>query len=199
MGICRRRDDQSHDSRTETCRTVVCGDHFREGAKSLYSVNSTDLCVLSFLGAHCHCVLWKLAQVYCRSVSILRSLIVPALTQLRRLSFRTMINVYMQLGKFVDTMDAEAVTRGEGPEDKAIDKDFRSGVELGVGASNMILSLMPEKVLSVVELFGYKGDRKVGLTLLAKAGGWTKDSTEPGVGVGRWMSGRREPVTDICL
>lgn len=95
-----------------------------------------------------------------------------------------MINTYLELGKYVEAMDAEATARGQGPEDKSIDKDFRSGVELGVGASNLILSLMPNRLLAVAEIFGYTGDRETGLKLLMKAGGWTKDSIEPKVGVG---------------
>lgn len=80
-------------------------------------------------------------------------------------------------------MDAEAEAREEGPEDKFIDKDFRSGVELGVGASNLILSLMPDKIIALAEIFGYKGDRDEGLRLLMKAGGWSTDSSEPHVGI----------------
>jgi hypothetical protein len=95
-----------------------------------------------------------------------------------------MITVYRKLGEFVDTMDAEAVARGEGPEDKSIDIHFRSGVYLGNGASNLILSLMPGKLQTLVELFGYKGDRRLGLELLAKPGGWTEKTTEPSVSAG---------------
>lgn len=96
-----------------------------------------------------------------------------------------MINIYMQLGKFVQVMDKEAENRGEGPEDKTIDHDFRSGVELGVGASNLILSLLPNKMLAVVELFGYQGDRVLGLKLLQKTGGWTKNDMAPAVNSGK--------------
>lgn len=80
-------------------------------------------------------------------------------------------------------MDAEARARGE-PEDNSIDADFRSGVYLGVGVSHLILSLMPGKILTIVELFGYKGDRMTGLTYLNKCGGWSSDSLEPSVSKG---------------
>ena len=102
----------------------------------------------------------------------------------RRLNMRTTINIYRQLGKFIEAADAEAVARGEGPEDRMIDAHFRSGVWLGVGMSNVILSLMPSKLLSVIELFGYKGDRQAGLAYLMKAGGWSTDSPEPAVSQG---------------
>lgn len=38
--------------------------------------------------------------------------------------------------------------------------------------SHLVLSMMPGKLLALVELFGYKGDRKFGLELLERAGGW---------------------------
>ena len=95
-----------------------------------------------------------------------------------------MINTYLLLGKYLETVDAEAAERGEGPEDANIDRDFRSGVELGVGASNLILSLMPDRLLSVVEIFGYRGDRTVGLSLLMKAGGWRRGERLPAVHTG---------------
>ena len=104
------------------------------------------------------------------------------------MNFRIMINVYLSLGKYLKAVDAEAVARGLGPRHPDIDNDFRSGVELGVGASNLILSLMPRTVLSVAELFGYQGDRKVGLEMLYGVGGWEKGAVEPRIGAGRLIS-----------
>jgi Protein of unknown function (DUF3808) len=94
------------------------------------------------------------------------------------------MQVYRQLGKYLDQMDAEAQARGEGPEDKSIDQHFRSGVYLGVGMSHLILSLMPARLATLVELFGYKGNRHTGLALLQKAGGWTRESSDPSVSEG---------------
>ena len=56
--------------------------------------------------------------------------------------------------------------------DPSIDPHFRSGVYLGNGMANIVLSLMPGKLMTVVEMFGYHGDRETGLELLMKAGGW---------------------------
>ncbi|KAI0920179.1 hypothetical protein AcW1_001987 [Taiwanofungus camphoratus] len=95
------------------------------------------------------------------------------------LNMRTTINIYRQLGKFIEVADAEAQARGEGPEDTSIDAHFRSGVYLGVGLSNLILSLMPSRLLAIVELFGYK------------------DSHEPAVSLEQ--EGLRRPVCDIAL
>jgi hypothetical protein len=82
--------------------------------------------------------------------------------------------------RLIERMDAEAQARAERPlEDKSIDVDFRSGVHLGVGMSHIVISLMPTRLATVpVELFGYKGNRHLGLSLLQKAGGWTKGSPE---------------------
>jgi Protein of unknown function (DUF3808) len=93
------------------------------------------------------------------------------------------MQVYRQLGKYVEQMDAEAQARG-GSEDRSIDVHFRSGVYLGVGMSHVIISLMPARLATLVELFGYKGNRHLGLSLLQKAGGWTKESSEPAVSKG---------------
>ncbi|TBU46751.1 hypothetical protein BD309DRAFT_998854 [Dichomitus squalens] len=113
------------------------------------------------------------------------------------LSFRVMINVYLSLGKYLKTVDNEAAAQGLGQRHPDIDDDFRSGVELGVGASNLILSLMPKTVLSVVELFGYQGDRNVGLEMLYGVGGWEKGAAEPRISADK--EGLRRPLADICL
>lgn len=52
------------------------------------------------------------------------------------------------------------------------DEDFRSGVYLGMGVVHLILSLLPSRVLPILELFGYKGDRTTALRLLERPGGW---------------------------
>lgn len=69
-------------------------------------------------------------------------------------------------------------------EDPSIDPHLRSGIYLGAGMCNIILSLMPGKLATFVELFGYRGDRKAGLDLLVRAGGWDVDQEEPNIGTG---------------
>ena len=108
---------------------------------------------------------------------------------------RTTFNTYRTLGKYVEHMDAEAKKRGE-EFDSSLDEHFRSGVYLGVGMSNIILSLLPARINSIIELFGYRGDRKLGLELLMKAGGWTKDSKEPTISRGTCLV--LCPVVRVC-
>jgi hypothetical protein len=85
---------------------------------------------------------------------------------------RTTISIYKSLLTYIDTADALHSSLGLGPIDPSIDPHFRSGVYLGNGMANIVLSLMPGKLMTVVEMFGYHGDRDMGLELLMKAGGW---------------------------
>jgi hypothetical protein len=95
---------------------------------------------------------------------------------------RTTFSIYHKLYDFINHADAEALARGEGPEDVTIDAHFRSGVYLGAGASKLIFSLLPGKLVSFVELLGYSGDRNAGLQLFCRAGGWTREAQEPSIG-----------------
>jgi hypothetical protein len=129
-----------------------------------------------------------------------------------RLNFKTIVGIYRELGEFIEAMDEEAKTRGES-ENKSIDVDFRSGVYLGVGCTHLILSMMPGKILTIVELFGYKGDRLVGLEYLNKSGGWSLDPKVPPISKGSFRStpcvlvlildpeceGIRRSISDMCL
>jgi hypothetical protein len=110
------------------------------------------------------------------------------------LAMRTAISTYRSLGKYLQNADA-AHPDGKDP---SLDEDFRSGVLLGNGMTSLILSLLPSRVLSVVELFGYKGDRTMALDLLAAAGGWDKDDpnqVEPPIGIKE--EGIRRPIVRL--
>ncbi|EIN05662.1 hypothetical protein PUNSTDRAFT_74230 [Punctularia strigosozonata HHB-11173 SS5] len=109
------------------------------------------------------------------------------------LKMRTCVSIYRTLGKFIDAADA-ADPAGF---DAGIDAHFRSGVYLGLGAMNLILSMMPNRLQSLVELFGYSGNRLEGLRLLEKAGGWSADSDEPAIGQAE--EGVRRPICDMTL
>ena len=47
-----------------------------------------------------------------------------------------------------------------------VDVDYSSGVLLGIGAFNVMLSLLPPRVMKCFELFGFSGDRDFGLQQL---------------------------------
>uniref|UniRef100_A0A0W0FP07 Uncharacterized protein n=1 Tax=Moniliophthora roreri TaxID=221103 RepID=A0A0W0FP07_MONRR len=116
------------------------------------------------------------------------------------LNMRTTITIYRNLQKYLTTVDAEyAAANPDAPtkEDPSIDPHFRSGVYLGAGCSTLILSLLPSKLLTIVEMFGYHGERKEALELLCKAGGWTKESDEPAVNTAD--EGLRRTICDMAL
>jgi len=99
---------------------------------------------------------------------------------------RTTISVYRNLLKYINAMDEESLASGGPPEHPAVDVHFRSGVYLGCGVATLILSLLPTKLLTIIELFGYRGDRKEALELSCRAGGWSADSSEPSVNASKW-------------
>ncbi|KAF8956825.1 hypothetical protein BDZ97DRAFT_1925090 [Flammula alnicola] len=114
------------------------------------------------------------------------------------LNMRTTISIYRQLGTYIDAMDASyASSSSSSATDPSIDAHFRSGVYLGVGMSNIILSLMPGKLMTLVELFGYHGDRRLGLEMLMRAGGWVEGEDEPRVGAAE--EGVRRSICDMAL
>jgi len=120
---------------------------------------------------------------------------------------RTTISIYRQLHAYIEYMDtlyaqshpASSDSKSKKHiEDPSIDVHFRSGVLLGVGLSNIILSLMPGKLQTLVELFGYKGDRKLGLDALMRVGGWDiTDGEEPGISASE--EGVRRSICDMAL
>ncbi|KAF4567143.1 hypothetical protein EYR40_006137 [Pleurotus pulmonarius] len=131
------------------------------------------------------------------------------------LNMRTTISIYRKLYDYIEHVDAEYTvshppssstspsetyttsTGTQVTQDPAIDPHFRTGVYLGVGMSNIILSLMPARLASIVELFGYKGDRKWGLELLMRAGGWGPDGQEPNISAAD--EGVRRTICDMAL
>jgi len=87
---------------------------------------------------------------------------------------RTATGIYRTLSAYMQQQDAAA----PGGHDNSIDPHFRTGVLLGTGLcvhllltrqcrhvltlqyrTSLVLSMMPGRVLSIIELFGYKGDR----------------------------------------
>ncbi|KAI6022958.1 outer membrane protein Iml2/Tetratricopeptide repeat protein 39 [Pisolithus microcarpus] len=96
------------------------------------------------------------------------------------LNMRTILSTYRQLGRYLEAADAaytashyqdSEVSLNVPLEDPSIDRHFRSGVYVGLGLSHLALSLMPSRILTIVEMFGYRGDRMEGLRLLGSVGG----------------------------
>ncbi|XP_040892474.1 tetratricopeptide repeat protein 39B-like [Toxotes jaculatrix] len=57
------------------------------------------------------------------------------------------------------------VTEG-GEKQKSTHIHFRGGVNMGIGSFNLMLSLLPSRVLRLMEFLGFSGDRELGLSEL---------------------------------
>jgi hypothetical protein len=53
-----------------------------------------------------------------------------------------------------------------------IDSTFISAVYLGIGGFNLMLSILPQKVLRIFEFIGFSGQREFGMKCLALGGNW---------------------------
>lgn len=103
----------------------------------------------------------------------------------------------------------------EGFQKYNIDEHFVSGVLFGNGAFNMILSMMPSKLLRLFEFIGFSGNRQFSMSCLETGAKWPKRDTsmcypEPKKGVPQdkilvpfklkdGMSGNRAFLSDLCL
>ncbi|RUS18742.1 hypothetical protein BC937DRAFT_88402 [Endogone sp. FLAS-F59071] len=102
------------------------------------------------------------------------------------LNIRSSYTIYRSLQKFLEIVDAEIneaefADPGLGGARVAalyeIDEHLTSGVALGIGLFNLMLSLLPTTVLKVIEIIGFSGDRPAGLAVLESIGGWSLDSS----------------------
>ena len=75
------------------------------------------------------------------------------------ISLKMRTTIYRQLSQYLDQMDAASMNSSKPLCDSSIDSHFRSGIYLGVGGWNRI----PGKLMILVELSGYQGDRKIAL------------------------------------
>ncbi|KAJ1942186.1 hypothetical protein FBU59_003272, partial [Linderina macrospora] len=74
--------------------------------------------------------------------------------------------------------DCYSYIQAEYEEGNMVDDHFVSGTYLGMGVFNLILSMLPARLLRFIEFVGFSADRKLGLELLAIAAGWRSD---PGI------------------
>ncbi|KAF7728019.1 hypothetical protein EC973_006784 [Apophysomyces ossiformis] len=80
------------------------------------------------------------------------------------LNIRSSYNTYCSLESYLKTGDG--------------DEHFQSGVALGVGCFNLILSMLPPSVLRVAEFIGFSADRAHGVAVLESV---SRASTEQGL------------------
>ncbi|KAF8989356.1 hypothetical protein BDQ17DRAFT_1434505 [Cyathus striatus] len=110
----------------------------------------------------------------------------------RILNMRTTIQIYQLIFSYLTAADA---AHPEGYE-PSIDVHFRSGVYLGAGMCDIILSMIPGRLGMLVELFGYRGDRARGLGLLMRAGVWEGGG---GPSVSAESEGVERSICDMAL
>ncbi|KAI9312224.1 hypothetical protein BX666DRAFT_1866434 [Dichotomocladium elegans] len=87
------------------------------------------------------------------------------------LNIRNSYNTYRVLEKYVDFVQAEAAA-GKDTTCYQLDDHFTSGVAMGVGCFNIILSLLPATVIKVAEFVGFSSDREHGMRVLESIGDW---------------------------
>lgn len=80
------------------------------------------------------------------------------------LQMRSSYNSYKQLMALIESTAAAASTSA------AHQADMKSGVYLGIGGFNIILSLLPARVLRLVEFLGFSSSRSLGLQVLEEGG-----------------------------
>ncbi|KAI8138446.1 hypothetical protein BJV82DRAFT_523321 [Fennellomyces sp. T-0311] len=87
------------------------------------------------------------------------------------LNIRNSYNTYRHLEKYVEFVKEEAAA-GKDTTCYQLDDHFTSGVALGIGCFNIVLSLLPATVLKVAEFIGFSSDRNHGLSVLESIGDW---------------------------
>ncbi|KAI7850612.1 hypothetical protein BDC45DRAFT_446916 [Circinella umbellata] len=87
------------------------------------------------------------------------------------LNIRSSYNTYRNLEKYIEFVKEEAAA-GKDITGYELDDHFTSGVALGVGCFNIVLSLLPATVVKVAELFGFTSDIDYGLQVLESIGDW---------------------------
>ncbi|XP_063770142.1 tetratricopeptide repeat protein 39B isoform X2 [Pseudophryne corroboree] len=76
------------------------------------------------------------------------------------LKIRTSYQIYKECHQVLAAMTKED------KESSDTHKQFEGGVKLGIGAFNLMLSLLPSRILRLLEFIGFSGNREVGLLQL---------------------------------
>ncbi|ORZ21113.1 hypothetical protein BCR42DRAFT_459188 [Absidia repens] len=113
-------------------------------------------------------------------------------------NIRNSYNTYITLEKYIKFVQQEAA-KGKDVKKYGLDEHFTSGVCLGVGTFNIILSMLPASVIKVVEFIGFSVDRAHGLQVLSSAGGWDDLNNADGIGANKPMEGLRRQLCDMVL
>ncbi|CAG8510434.1 2404_t:CDS:2 [Ambispora leptoticha] len=112
------------------------------------------------------------------------------------INIRNSYMIYRNLAKFL-----ECVKKDEDMKNFEVDEHFSSGVSLGIGMFNLMLSLLPPRVLKIIEFVGFKSDRSLALKTLESCGGWTHVSPTNDTSSNGNIEeeGLRRPFCDLAL
>ena len=86
------------------------------------------------------------------------------------LAIRQSFNIYKTCYKFLLTIFEK--NGHQGLIDAGVDNHFVTSVYLGMGGFNLILSILPAKLLRLFEIIGFGGNRDFGLECLCLGAGW---------------------------
>ncbi|CAG8490922.1 6881_t:CDS:2, partial [Ambispora gerdemannii] len=87
------------------------------------------------------------------------------------INIRNSYMIYRNLANFL-----ECVQKGEkDTKNFEMDNHFTSGVLLGIGMFNLMLSLLPPRILKIIEFVGFTSDRSLALRTLESCGKWRHD------------------------
>ncbi|CAG8587748.1 9692_t:CDS:2, partial [Paraglomus brasilianum] len=110
------------------------------------------------------------------------------------INIRNSYLIYRNLSKFMEHIhEEEEISNFE------VDSHFSSGVSLGMGLFNLMLSLLPPGVLKFVQFVGFSGDRDHALKILESCGGWTSDPSQKVPDITIEEEGIRRPFCDLAL
>jgi len=87
------------------------------------------------------------------------------------LQLRTSHGLYTQAARFLEEGKGKGKEEGKEKEkekEKEDPLDLEDGVDFGLGLFSLTISLLPEKVVSVAEYFGFKGERGAAVEKLKK-------------------------------
>lgn len=99
------------------------------------------------------------------------SLLLNSLTQLFQESIVSYVKAGLNLRKgYLDYQSVHTELKKALASDQLhlYDKNSISGVYFGIGATNIVLSILPAKILKIISVLGIKGDRQIGFEYLDK-------------------------------
>ena len=94
------------------------------------------------------------------------------------LHVRASYYTYKTLQKYLNHVREQALL-GKDVSSCGVDDHFTSGVSLGVGLFNLMISLLPSSLVKLVNFIGFSSDRAYGMEVLEAVGGWEEYANLP--------------------